>query len=52
VIGLHPRPIGQASQMHALREFHEHARKKGKVWFARRIDRANWWNEHQAELRR
>jgi peptidoglycan/xylan/chitin deacetylase (PgdA/CDA1 family) len=49
-IGLHPRLIGQASRIHALREFLEHAGKKGKVWFARRIDIANWWNEHQAEF--
>ena len=51
-IGLHPRLIGQASRIHALREFLEHAEKKGKVWFARRIDIANWWNEHQAEFSR
>ena len=49
-IGLHPRLIGQASRIHALREFLEHAGKKGKVWFARRIDIANWWNDHQAEF--
>ena len=46
-IGLHPRLIGQASRIHALREFIEHALKKGDVWFTRRIDIANWWNEHQ-----
>jgi allantoinase len=51
-IGLHPRLIGQASRIHALREFLEHAQKKGKAWFARRIDIANWWNEHQAEFSR
>jgi peptidoglycan/xylan/chitin deacetylase (PgdA/CDA1 family) len=49
-IGLHPRLIGQASRIHALREFLEHAEKKGGVWFARRLDIANWWNEHQAEF--
>jgi peptidoglycan/xylan/chitin deacetylase (PgdA/CDA1 family) len=49
-IGLHPRLIGQASRIHALREFLEHAAKKGKVWFARRIDIAKWWNEHRAEF--
>jgi peptidoglycan/xylan/chitin deacetylase (PgdA/CDA1 family) len=51
-IGLHPRLIGQASRIHALREFLEHAQKKGKVWFARRIDIANWWHEHQARFSR
>ena len=45
-IGLHPRLIGQASRIHALREFIEYAQKKGEVWFTRRIDIANWWNEH------
>jgi peptidoglycan/xylan/chitin deacetylase (PgdA/CDA1 family) len=51
-IGLHPRLIGQASRVHALREFLEHVGNKGKAWFARRIDIANWWNEHQAEFSR
>jgi peptidoglycan/xylan/chitin deacetylase (PgdA/CDA1 family) len=45
-IGLHPRLIGQASRVHALREFIEYALKKGKVWFTRRIDIANWWHEN------
>jgi peptidoglycan/xylan/chitin deacetylase (PgdA/CDA1 family) len=49
-IGLHPRLIGQASRIHALREFLEYVQKKGGTWFARRIDIANWWNEHQAEF--
>ena len=51
-IGLHPRLIGQASRIHALREFLEHAQQNGKVWFARRIDIANWWNEQQVEFGR
>ena len=45
-IGLHPRLIGQASRVHALREFLEYAQKKGKVWFTRRIDIADWWNKN------
>jgi len=49
-IGLHPRLVGQASRIHALREFLEHAEKKGKVWFARRLDIARWWNDHSAEF--
>lgn len=49
-IGLHPRLIGQGSRIHALREFLEHAEKKGKVWFARRLDIAKWWNDHRAEF--
>jgi peptidoglycan/xylan/chitin deacetylase (PgdA/CDA1 family) len=49
-LGLHPRLIGQASRIHALREFIEYAQRKGKVWFARRIDIADWWKEHHAEF--
>ena len=49
-IGLHPRLIGQAARMSALKEFIEYAQKKGRVWFAKRIDIANWWNEHHQEF--
>lgn len=49
-IGLHPRLIGQASRASALAEFVDYARRKGAVWFARRIDIANWWNEHHHEF--
>jgi peptidoglycan/xylan/chitin deacetylase (PgdA/CDA1 family) len=49
-LGLHPRLIGQASRIHALREFIEYAQSKEKVWFARRIDIAQWWHEHHAEF--
>jgi len=49
-IGLHPRLIGQASRTSALAEFLDHARKKGGVWFARRIDIAEWWNAHHQEF--
>ena len=34
----------------ALREFIEYALEKGDVWFARRIDIANWWIEHHEEF--
>ena len=37
-IGLHPRLIGQASRIDALREFIEYALGKGQVLFTRRID--------------
>lgn len=50
-IGLHPRLIGQATRISALREFIEHAVGKGQVWFAKRIDIANWWNAHHHEWR-
>ena len=49
-IGLHPRFVGQAARTSALRDFIDHARNKGDVWFARRIDIANWWNEHHEEF--
>ncbi len=51
-IGLHPRLIGQAGRTSALRDFIEYAGNKGGVWFARRIDIANWWNEHHLEFER
>jgi peptidoglycan/xylan/chitin deacetylase (PgdA/CDA1 family) len=51
-IGLHPRLIGQASRIHALREFVEYALKKGGVWFTRRIDIANWWNQNHGTFGR
>lgn len=49
-IGLHPRLVGQASRIHALREFIEHVLAKGSVWVTRRIDIANWWNAHHNEF--
>ncbi len=49
-IGLHPRLIGQASRINALREFIEYALGKGQVLFTRRIDIANWWNAHHTEF--
>ena len=42
-IGLHPRLAGQAGRTSALKEFIEYAKKKGGVWFARRIDIAEHW---------
>ncbi len=49
-IGLHPRLIGQAGRMSALSDFIDHAQKKGGVWFATRLEIANWWNEHHHEF--
>jgi peptidoglycan/xylan/chitin deacetylase (PgdA/CDA1 family) len=43
-IGVHPRLIGQAGRASALKEVLEYALGKDDVWFARRIDIANWWN--------
>ncbi len=50
-IGLHSRLIGQAGRISALRDFLEYAHEKGGVWFARRLDIANWWHEHHEEFR-
>ena len=49
-IGLHPRLIGQAARITALREFLDYARSKDRVWFTRRIDIANWWQAHHPEF--
>jgi peptidoglycan/xylan/chitin deacetylase (PgdA/CDA1 family) len=45
-IGLHPRYAGQAGRTSALREIIEYALKLGDIWFARRVDIAQWWLEH------
>ena len=50
-IGLHPRLIGQAARIAGLRDFLEYALDKGGVWFARRIDIANWWLDHHEEFK-
>jgi len=49
-IGLHPRISGQAGRTAGLREFIEYAQEKGDVWFTRRIDIADWWQEHHDEF--
>ena len=49
-IGLHARWAGQAGRAAALRDFIEYALEKGQVWFARRLDIANWWIERHEEF--
>lgn len=49
-IGLHPRLMGQAGRTSALREVIEYANAQGDVWFARRIDIAEWWLDHHQEF--
>jgi peptidoglycan/xylan/chitin deacetylase (PgdA/CDA1 family) len=49
-VGLHPRLIGQPSRAHVLREFIEHCLAKGDVWFARKVDVANWWISRGTEF--
>jgi len=50
-IGLHPRLIGQATRISALRQFLEHALGKGGVWFCKRIEIAQWWKAHHQEFK-
>jgi peptidoglycan/xylan/chitin deacetylase (PgdA/CDA1 family) len=50
-IGLHPRLIGQAARIAGLQDFLDYALAKGDVWFAKRIDIANWWIEHHEEFK-
>lgn len=49
-IGLHSRLIGQAARASALREFLQYAQDTGEVWFATRLQIAQWWNEHHEEF--
>jgi peptidoglycan/xylan/chitin deacetylase (PgdA/CDA1 family) len=49
-IGLHPRWMGQAARTNALRRFIEHALTRGDVWFATRLEIANWWLDHHVEF--
>ena len=51
-IGLHPRLIGQAGRISGLAEFIDYAQNKGRVWFATRLEIANWWNDHHEEFKR
>ena len=50
-IGLHPRLIGHTARMSALSDFIDYAQKEGGVWFATRIEIANWWNAHHQEFK-
>jgi peptidoglycan/xylan/chitin deacetylase (PgdA/CDA1 family) len=42
-VGIHPRWLGQPARTSAFREFLEHALAHDGVWFARRLDVAEWW---------
>ena len=44
-VGLHCRIIGRPSRAVALEKFIDYAKSHDDVWFARRIDIANWWRE-------
>ena len=45
------RLVGQAARIASLRGFLEYALDKGGVWFARRIDIANWRLAHHEEFK-
>lgn len=49
-VSLHPRIIGQAGRLSALRTFIEYARECGGVWFAARAEIARWWADHHEEF--
>ena len=49
-IGLPPRFVGQAGRTSGLRESSEYAQHKGDVWFARRMDIADWWSQRHHEF--
>ena len=51
-IGLHPRLIGQAGRISGLAEFIAYAQNKCGVWFATRLEIANWWHDHHEEFKR
>jgi allantoinase len=46
-IGLHCRIAGTPARSRAFVEFLEYAGRFPGVWFARRVDIARWWLEHQ-----
>jgi peptidoglycan/xylan/chitin deacetylase (PgdA/CDA1 family) len=46
-IGIHPKTIGQAGRVVALRQVLEYVTELGDVWVARREDIAHWWLEHR-----
>ncbi len=45
-IGLHPRIIGRAGRVGALRDFIDYAQQRDEVWFATRLEIARWWKEN------
>lgn len=46
-VGLHCRIGGTPARSRAIEEFLAYARGHPGVWFARRVDIARWWLEHQ-----
>jgi peptidoglycan/xylan/chitin deacetylase (PgdA/CDA1 family) len=49
-VGLHARTVGQPGRASALRDFIRYAQDKGGVWFATRLEIAEWWNAHAKDF--
>jgi allantoinase len=49
-IGVHGRWAGQPGRARALRDFIDYTLTKADVWYARRLDIAQWWTTHHAEF--
>jgi peptidoglycan/xylan/chitin deacetylase (PgdA/CDA1 family) len=49
-VGLHARWMGQPARTAGLRNFVEHAISAGDVWFATRLEIADWWHAHHSEF--
>lgn len=49
-VGLHARLVGRPAKIEAMEEFIRYAKSFPKVWFARRIEIANWWRERYSDL--
>jgi peptidoglycan/xylan/chitin deacetylase (PgdA/CDA1 family) len=45
-VGLHCRIAGRPARAVALEQFLSYAREHHGVWFARRIEIAEWWRQH------
>jgi peptidoglycan/xylan/chitin deacetylase (PgdA/CDA1 family) len=49
-IGIHGRWAGQPGRARALRDFIDYTFTRGDVWYARRLDIAQWWSAHHSEF--
>jgi len=47
-VGLHARWMGQPARTAGLRKFVEHAMSTDDVWFATRLEIAEWWRAHHS----
>jgi peptidoglycan/xylan/chitin deacetylase (PgdA/CDA1 family) len=45
-VGLHVRISGRPGRTVAVERFLKYIKAKPKVWVARRIDIAKWWQDH------